>query len=793
MGFIMIIVLTFGGNSMGVANFPIYAATFRSLSVGLVNGLAALIISPVLCALAAYWPTRNLLRGAAIEVLQPEQTQPLTRQHIVGLLSRGSIQTRFVLGTSVLLLIVLASLIQVVVAHARNYFVNQLRDSASAMVGWNATLIELSLPADAQTINIDQLAQAQGQSFDADAMLRFRSLIDDMTQGGLEQFAITDRDNVVVVSFDQREMGDTLAAIADPQRTTVRAETPEGERVPRIVAEAPLHNKSGDFVGSLRMTMRMTEVQDFLDRVRNILWVIGAVIIIIGLIASYLLSLPFTRAARALATHTARITRGDYSPIAQRRGSPISNLSIRTRLTLLMTVLVALLVGGMGLLVIPIERDQLETTTKKGMLTVIQWIGDFMSQGLPEDFSTVTQLDLGQLLQVAQNLDFAKLQDLTDQTRGQGIAYLAVTNLAGQIVLSDKLALQGEPGPTVTQPTVTEGEWRDEKIWIASTPLRRGEAGEQIGTLSVGFSRAQIETFLVEAQNLFWLTGLIAVLVGLLLAQTLGGAVAAPAEELATGARRVAHGDLSVKFGTRATPTGDELSQLAYAFNQMVAGLREREKLRDLFGRYVGPEVREAIESGRVTLTGERKTITVLYCDMRGSTTFAEQHKPEEVMSALNEYFEVIILAVETYGGIVSRFVGDEAVCVFGAPTALPDHAECAVNASLAMRAGLAYLNSKRQSQNLPALKFGMGLNTGLVIAGATGSEERQEYTLIGDAMNVGARIQELTKTFTDHDILLSEFTRAALGEAVADYAFVDLGEVDIRGKSKVVQVWGLM
>ncbi|MBL8055615.1 MAG: adenylate/guanylate cyclase domain-containing protein, partial [Anaerolineales bacterium] len=249
---------------------------------------------------------------------------------------------------------------------------------------------------------------------------------------------------------------------------------------------------------------------------------------------------------------------------------------------------------------------------------------------------------------------------------------------------------------------------------------------------------------------------------------------------------RVAAGDLSTRF---AAGSGDELAQLAGAFNAMVVGLRERERLRDLFGRYLSREVGEAVLAGRVSLAGERKTITVLYVDMRGSTTFAEQYPPEQVLAALNQYFEVIILAVEAHGGIVNRFVGDEAVCVFGAPTALPDHAERAVQAALAIRAGLGYVNAKRAALGQPELRFGLGINTGEVVAGATGSEERQEYTLIGDAMNLGARIQALTKTFPEQDLLLSEFTAAAL---TGPYPLADLGEAEIRGKSRPVRIYGL-
>jgi adenylate cyclase len=132
-------------------------------------------------------------------------------------------------------------------------------------------------------------------------------------------------------------------------------------------------------------------------------------------------------------------------------------------------------------------------------------------------------------------------------------------------------------------------------------------------------------------------------------------------------------------------------------------------------------------------------------------------------------------------------------VCVFGAPAFLRDHAQRALQAALAMREGLVYLNHKREALSLPTLKFGIGLNTGEVVAGATGTQERQEYTVIGDAMNLGARIQALNKTFPDYDILVSEFTVSAMREKAEEYEFVDLGETDIRGKRQRVRVFGLI
>lgn len=787
-GLTIIFATVYGGSSVGVENYQPWAAAFRTLPKVWPTGLVGVLASPLICALAAYLPANAVLRGAAIETLNPEQPQPITRRQITGLLNRGSIQTRFALGTAVLLLAVLAGLITVVTRHTGSYLEAQHRDVMSAMAGWNATTLELALPGDAQTLDLTALQS--GQQFDADAMLRFRSLIDDMTEGGLEDFAIADREDIVLFSLDQRQVGATLAPLESADKTVVRAVSVEGDGTPRLAASAPIHNRDDELVGSVRFTLRLTELKEFLDRMRNTLWAAGGAILVLGLLASWALSAPFSGAVRRFGAQAARVGQGLYSPLpASRRRWPIPETSIRTRLTILMTLLVAALVGGMGLVVIPIERDQLESTTKDSVLTAAQWISDAISESLGQDPALDQGFDLASMLTTTQNIDLATLQELTEQTRGETIAYIALADTEGEIIVSDKLALMGEQGQIAARAQITDGEWRDEAIWIASTPLRRGREGEQVGTLSFGVRRAAIETFLNESRNLFWLVGLIAVLAGVLLAQALGGAVAAPVEAMVAGTRQVARGDLSARF---RSDSRDELAQLGVAFNQMVAGLRERERLRDLFGRYVSREVSEAVMSGRVSLAGERQTITCLYCDMRGSTAFAEQYKPEEVMAALNQYFEVIILATEAYGGIVNRFVGDEAVCLFGAPTECADHAERAVQAALSMREGLAYLNHKRSTLNLPTLKFGIGLNTGEVVAGATGSEERQEYTVIGDAMNLGARIQDLNKTFPDYDILLSEFTHAVLGKAVGDYKFVDLGPVEIRGKSLPVRVFGL-
>jgi class 3 adenylate cyclase len=375
-----------------------------------------------------------------------------------------------------------------------------------------------------------------------------------------------------------------------------------------------------------------------------------------------------------------------------------------------------------------------------------------------------------------------------------GLRYFVIANLQNKVIFSDQAEFAGrtltDTVPLAGSPSVVRlSEWKGERVFEATVPIEN-KSGKRLGYGRIAISTEPVDNLIrdIVVSSLWTMAAALAVAVTLTILFT--RRALAPVAQIAEASQAVARGDLLQRV---PETRWDEVGRLARSFNDMVKGLNERERIRDLFGRYVSREVQEVVIAGRVTLKGERKTITCLYVDMRGSTTFAESHAPEDVMAALNQYFEVIILATEAYGGIVNRFVGDEAVCVFGAPTEVRDHAERAVQAALSMREGLAYVNQKRAALGLPTLKFGMGLNTGEVTAGATGSEERQEYTLIGDAMNVGARIQDLNKTFPDHGILLSEFTLAALGPKAADYELADLGEAEIRGKSRPVRVFGLI
>src|SRR5260221_2628706 len=183
---------------------------------------------------------------------------------------------------------------------------------------------------------------------------------------------------------------------------------------------------------------------------------------------------------------------------------------------------------------------------------------------------------------------------------------------------------------------------------------------------------------------------------------------------------------------------GSEIGVLQAGFNSMVAGLREREQLRDLFGRHVGDQVASAaLESGGV-LGGELRQAAVLFVDVIGSTSLAAERAPDDVVCLLNRFFGLVVEVASQHDGWVNKFEGDGALCVFGAPGDLHDHAGCALAAA-------RDLNDRLRAE-LPELEAGIGVAAGTVVAGNVGAAERFEYTLIGDPVNEAARLTVLAK-----------------------------------------------
>jgi adenylate cyclase len=183
---------------------------------------------------------------------------------------------------------------------------------------------------------------------------------------------------------------------------------------------------------------------------------------------------------------------------------------------------------------------------------------------------------------------------------------------------------------------------------------------------------------------------------------------------------------------------GSEVGLLQAGFNRMAEGLRERERIRDLFGRQVGEEVARAALSQGVSLVGEEREIAAVFVDLTGFTPLTLSMPPADVVRLLNRFFCVVIEAVESEGGMVNKFEGDAALCVFGAPVSRPNPTVDALRAAISL--------TDRLSRELPEVDFGIGISAGTAVAGNVGAEHRFEYTVIGDPVNEAARLAELAK-----------------------------------------------
>ncbi|HYZ69427.1 MAG TPA: adenylate/guanylate cyclase domain-containing protein, partial [Mycobacterium sp.] len=253
-----------------------------------------------------------------------------------------------------------------------------------------------------------------------------------------------------------------------------------------------------------------------------------------------------------------------------------------------------------------------------------------------------------------------------------------------------------------------------------------------------------------------------------------------PLRDLAEGTERVAAGDYSKRL---PVVQDDDLGALAASFNRMQAGLAERQRLQAAFGTYVDPALAaRLLEQGDDVFTGERREVTVMFVDIRDFTPFAEANTAEDTVARLNALFEIVVPAVVDAGGHVNKFLGDGALAVFGAPNDLADHADAAVSAAISIH---RIVGERFEGE----LRIGIGINTGVVIAGTIGGGSHLEFTLIGDATNVAARVEQLTKT-TGDAILLTRQTVDAL--ASRPPGLTDRGPHALKGKSAATQVFGL-
>ncbi|MGH7272662.1 MAG: adenylate/guanylate cyclase domain-containing protein, partial [Polyangiaceae bacterium] len=325
------------------------------------------------------------------------------------------------------------------------------------------------------------------------------------------------------------------------------------------------------------------------------------------------------------------------------------------------------------------------------------------------------------------------------------------------------------------------------RSWAVARFLPRKLSGRQ-GHLSMLAALDITDIHLIVQRNLLCALAILAIAAGISIA--FGSRLASV---MSTALKRMSFALKKVEqleyVHVEPVNTGDELEDLASGFNRMVDGLKERDKLRTTFGKYMTLALMDHVMAGKVALGGESLTVTILFTDIRSFTTLSEKMDPQRLVALLNEYFTEMVGIVMDEGGVVDKYIGDAIMAVFGAPVPKPQDAANAVRAAVRMRRALAALNERLAARGLPPLRTGIGIHTGEVVAGNIGSERRMEYTVIGDAVNLASRLESSTKDL-GVSVAISEDTYALTKQDILARA---VREITVKGRKQPVMVYEVL
>jgi len=324
-----------------------------------------------------------------------------------------------------------------------------------------------------------------------------------------------------------------------------------------------------------------------------------------------------------------------------------------------------------------------------------------------------------------------------------------------------------------------------EKALFFEAPVRYQKI--RVGEVCVAISQKKIYQSIHEAEVFVGLLALFMTILGILLSLGLSMYFSKPIRQLGEATKALGLGNFSHRVRMKRN---DEFSDLAFAFNRMAEDLELKEKIKDSFGRYVTPEIVEMILANpdKRWMKGSRVDATVLFVDIRGFTSLSEDVDPEAMVDLLNDYLTRVTNSVIKYGGHLNKFLGDEAMAVFGAPLGNPSHSEAAVRAALEIQKEIEDLNGKRKIGQA-TIGVGVGVNSGEMVAGNLGSEKKMEYTVIGDNVNVASRLTSIAKA---GEILITKGSYDLLPNKEW-LRIEERGSVPVKGRKGEITIYQVM
>lgn len=391
-------------------------------------------------------------------------------------------------------------------------------------------------------------------------------------------------------------------------------------------------------------------------------------------------------------------------------------------------------------------------------------------------------------------ISFMGLEKFLDSFQTSGITETYLVNEEGKIIAHSDISLVMAETNVASSPIVDRmrkspldnGQFRylnTDNEWHLGSFKKLGLGGSGI-IATVPEEKAFEEVYNIQRRNIYLMIAAlnIAIIVVFFFARKISD----PILSLVMASEKIASGNYNLNLKPK---TRDEIGILTNSFQSMSQGLEEREKLKVSFGKFVNEDIAELSMRGELKVGGERKNCAILFSDIRSFTSISEKLRPEEVVEFLNEYMSSMVSCVKRNSGYVDKFIGDAIMATWGALKSEGNPSEQAVLATLEMRTALQKFNEGRGSTRKPKLNIGIGLNFGSVISGQIGSDEKMEYTVIGDAVNLASRVEGITKNY-GLDILVSE---SIYENTKKKFRYESLDKIKVKGKSKPVDIYALL
>ncbi|MDD5066620.1 MAG: adenylate/guanylate cyclase domain-containing protein [bacterium] len=333
------------------------------------------------------------------------------------------------------------------------------------------------------------------------------------------------------------------------------------------------------------------------------------------------------------------------------------------------------------------------------------------------------------------------------------------------------------------------GEMIEGEVIDIAFPLKVAQETKSLktyeGEVHIGMSQEGVLNTIQEAKGKLLNVAFFSVFVGIGGAFLLALFLSNPLKKLVGAMEKVATGDLNQNVKIKRA---DEIGLLGWSFNYMTGGLREKEKIKNTFNKFVSSEVAEEVLKGdSLKLGGEYKEVTMFFSDIRNFTSMSEKMDAHQVVSMLNEYITVMTDVILKYKGVIDKYVGDEIMAVWGAPIKRDNDPELCVRAAIEQLKVLEELNKKRIARNEMEIKIGIGVNTGTVISGNIGSEKRLDYTVIGDNVNLASRLCTSAGKQGLHNFIIAHSTYEKMKD------ILDAKEVEpifVKGKEKPIRIY---